>query len=224
LNGLGRALEQHGLLIRGVLNVTLDAPHQDIQQVVLVGNAGRSMWSAFSSWWSDNALVEHPLDTWSRQVLSPVADAFHATAVFPFEGPPYLPFQQWAKAGAPVSDSPLKVLLHRDYGPWHAYRGALLFTRPIAEAEPDSVDTSLCVSCMEQPCLSACPVDAFDGEQFLIHTCASELKRQVATGIEPCVAEGCLARRACPVGQAYQYDAAQMRFHQEAFMRSRGSA
>ena len=222
-----QALSVHGLLSRGWFNLAasarLPAPFDGCCSVVLVGNAGGSFWPTFSSWLQKHPGSDHPLDTWSKAVLEPIASAFEATAVFPSDGPPYMPFQQWAKAAEPVFDSPLKVLVHHSYGPWHAYRGALLFGRPIADVEPTVTASSPCRSCRDSPCLRTCPVNAFDGDNFAMQDCAAELSRQQVSGNAPCLDSGCIARKACPVGQNFYYPEAQMRFHTLAFLRSRKS-
>src|SRR6185312_11105495 len=42
-----------------------------------------------------------PLDRWSRRVLGGLAAAFGAVPLFPFGGPPFLPFQRWAQRAGP---------------------------------------------------------------------------------------------------------------------------
>lgn len=63
-------------------------------------------------------------------MVGPVAEALGATAVYPFQ-PPWQPFQRWAMRAEDVQSSPLGILIHPDYGLWHAYRAALLFDRPL---------------------------------------------------------------------------------------------
>src|SRR5262249_42217658 len=68
-----------------------------------------------------------PLDRWSRRVVGGLAAELGAAALYPFGGPPWLPFQRWAKKAEPLHSSPLSVLIHPDWGLWHSYRGALVF-------------------------------------------------------------------------------------------------
>ena len=75
--------------------------------------------------------IANPLDTWSREVIGAVAETFGARAVSPSDRP-YLPFQQWAMRAEGLRPSPLGILMHPQYGLWHAYRGALLFEDEIA--------------------------------------------------------------------------------------------
>ena len=72
-----------------------------------------------------------PLDRFSRRVVGALARALGVTALYPFGGPPHLPFQQWAQRAEPVHPSPIGVLIHPVYGPWHSYRGALGFVHAL---------------------------------------------------------------------------------------------
>jgi Fe-S-cluster-containing hydrogenase component 2 len=80
---------------------------------------------------------------------------------------------------------------------------------------------SPCESCAEQPCLRACPVDAFGGAAYDVAACVGHLGR--AAGRD-CMVGGCLARQACPLGGAFQYGSEQARFHMERFLRDQTGA
>ena len=80
-----------------------------------------------------------PLDRWSRQVIEALASEFSAEALFPFGGPPFLPFQRWAQRAEPVHASPIGLLIHPRFGLWHSYRGALGFSAALAVPEPAAV-------------------------------------------------------------------------------------
>ena len=69
--------------------------------VALLGFAGRAGFAAFarSAEFQDGS--PHPLDRWSRRVISALAEAVGGRALFPFEGPPHLPFQRWALRAEP---------------------------------------------------------------------------------------------------------------------------
>ena len=110
-----------------------------------------------------------------------------------------LPFLTWARrAGGWAMFRRSASTSTRTYGLWHAFRAALLFERdpdlPAMAAAPNPCD-----SCRAKPCLSACPVGAFDGEGYDVAACARHL---MAPAGDDCMAQGCLARRACPVGSA----------------------
>ncbi|MBT4906739.1 MAG: hypothetical protein HOL07_15335 [Rhodospirillaceae bacterium] len=207
-------LAEHGLIHRdGFHPVPEDKVPDDPATVILVGNAGPDMWAAFDAVRNGYAGQPNPLDAWISDTLTNVAVNVGATALFPFGGPPHLPFQRWAQRAEPVHPSPVGVLIHPEFGLWHAYRGALAFTEilelPMSEPEP-----SPCDSCADKPCLSACPVGAFGGDAYEVPACVRHI-----TGPDTgdCMGQGCLARRACPVGQDYVYAPAQAGFHMRAF-------
>ena len=218
LNEVEQALLDAGLTPRGAFHpvdsdgvprFAADAPACTL---FLAGNAGPHMWRAFDAARTANAMT---LDEWSLRVLTPLAEQLGARAVFPFERP-YLPFQRWAMRAEACHASPLGLLIHPDYGLWHGYRGALLFAEEIELPPPDR-RASPCASCADRPCLSACPVGAFDGKAYDVPACA----RHLAGVPQPaCMEIGCLARHACPVGRDYRYVPAQAHFHMLSFLRN----
>jgi len=195
----------------GVPPLGADAP---VRTLVLAGNAGPQMWRAFDAARSAGPMS---LDEWSARVLNELAARLGARAVFPFQRP-YLPFQRWAMRAEACHPSPLGLLIHPDYGLWHGYRGALLFAAAI-ELPPPERRASPCASCADRPCLSACPVGAFDGKAYAIPACARHLALEPETD---CMEFGCVARHACPVGRDYRHAPAQARFHMQAFLREHG--
>lgn len=184
--------------------------------LVLAGSVGGSLWPAFAASEEVADGRPDPLDRWSRRVLEAVAEVLGAAALFPFGGPPYHPFQRWAQRAEPVAPSPLGLLIHPEHGLWHAYRGALLFPGRLA-LPPGEARPRPCDSCRERPCLSACPVGAFDGRGYAVAACAARLRSEPA----PCFEAACLARAACPVGRDKAYGGAQARFLMRAFLAAR---
>ena len=225
-------LRAHGLQWRGAWQPTAaDAlpalPNQQAVALVgMVGIVGSTFWPQFrgTTFFSDG--LPDPLDRWSRSIASTLAQRYGGYALFPFEGPPYHPFQRWADRAEPTQSSPLMLRIHPDFGLWHAYRFALALPQqatgawcqaPSANAPlPSEHRSSLCTSCSQQPCLRTCPVDAFDGENYQHTRCAAHL--QTPQG-QACMQTGCLARRACPIGQAFQYQSEHAAFHMQAFVR-----
>nr|WP_292830652.1 hypothetical protein [Mesorhizobium sp.] len=181
--------------------------------MLLIGNAGAAYWPRFMDWREGQpANLENPLDTWCREVIGKVAEAFGARAVSPSDRP-FLPFQQWAMRAEGLKSSPLGILMHPEYGLWHAYRGALLFDREIAAAPPAAV-THLCDACAEKPCLKACPVEAYTQAGFAHEACLAHVRGPSGAA---CRDGGCLDRNACPFGAAYRYQAPVQAFHMKAF-------
>ncbi len=216
---LADALSPNGLLLRGFVNFTPDEPAPEYaagrpaRSLVLVGNGGGSLWRPFSTWFTEQPSgLADPLDTWSKQVIGVVAETFDLRAVFPSDRP-WLPFQQWASRAEGLKASPLGILMHPEYGLWHAYRGALLCDRelPVPAVEKQ---IHLCDACDWKPCLNTCPADAiFDGE-FKSGACRDHVGGSQGS---LCRETGCAARNSCPCDR-YRYPAAQQVFHLQAFL------
>ena len=177
--------------------------------VILIGNAGPDMFRRFAR------EAKGSMDEWTRRVVEPLAGDLDAKAVFPFDVP-HQPFLSCARRGGAGHVSPLGLNIHQSYGLWHAYRAALLFPvefdlpRVAAGAHP-------CETCALKPCLSACPVSAFDGKKYDVEACGVH----VNAGPNACMDGGCLARLACPIGVQYQYARPQAQFHMQAFAKAR---
>jgi len=217
LDRIRELLDPHGLIIRGSFH---PGPEDDLpgaaKTLVLIGNAGSALWRPFDEVRTPH---DHALDIWTRELLEKIAHQLEAEAYFPFGGPPYHPFQRWAgKAEPGVEPSPIFIASHPVYGTWHAYRGALAFAEELdlPKVEPFK---NPCAACRDKPCLTTCPVGAFDGKNYDVPACAAHVKSPQG---EECLNRGCLARHACPVGRDYAYEPAHARFHMDAFIRARG--
>ncbi len=211
------ALAREGLIARGGFHPEPDdGVPGPARTLIMVGNAGPEMWWAFAAS-PEHDTAADPLDRWSLRVIGELAAELGAAVLFPFGGPPHLPFIAWAKRAEPVAESPLGILIHPDYGLWHAYRGALVFAEALA-LPPRVERPRPCDTCADQPCLGACPVGAFTTAGYDVSACADHLS--AAAGAD-CMAEACRARRACPVGRAYLYQPEQARFHMTRFLAAR---
>jgi hypothetical protein len=235
VNRLESALAQHGLSLRGSWAASAAT------RVWMVGVVGSRFWPHFkaSAFFSDGQ--PDPLDRWSRAIGDALARRFGGVALYPFDGPPYHPFQQWADRAEPTQASAMLLRIHPEHGLWHAYRFALALPAralpaaaqgaepapapapalPPAVPAPHPADTrwhslpgGLCASCSGQPCLQACPVQAYTGTAFVLQACAEHLHSGQG---EACMQLGCLARSACPVGAALRYTAEHAAFHMQAF-------
>ncbi len=214
---LRSVLAEHGLHLRGSFAVeahdALHLPTTEPACLVLVGQIGPSLERLFRSG-GLNLKAAQPLDVWTREILDPLAESLGGRAFYPFTGPPFLPFESWALRAGGVFRSPLGLLIHPQYGLWHAYRGALLL--PGSWTLPQTQAGHPCLQCSDRPCLSACPVQAFRAEGYDAAGC-----RQHLSGEPDCMVHGCESRRACPVGARYHYGVFQMRFHMAAFHQPR---
>lgn len=216
-------VEASGLVARGGFHPCADeavpalGDGRPARTVVLVGNVGDTLWPVFSASPEAGDGQPDPLDRWSRRVIGAIAAELGGTACLPNDGPPWPPFVAWARRAEPVTESPIGILVHPDYGLWHAYRGAILLDRAIALPAPDRRPPP-CDACPDQPCRRACPVGAFGAGGYDVTACTDFL----SGGQGARCGGGCLARRACPVGQQYNYPREQQALHLDAFLVAQG--
>jgi hypothetical protein len=222
---LCRRAEALGLAVRGGFHpapgeLAAALPASSAGTLVLLGFTGGLQWRHFERSSEATDALPNPLDRWSRRMIGALAREFSAVDIYP-SGQPLLPFQRFSRRSEPVHPSPIGLLIHPRWGLWHAYRGALVFEQrielPAIELSPIESKASPCETCAAKPCLSACPVHAFSGGSYDLDACVSHVRS--AAGVA-CREGGCLARRACPVGDEFRYLPAQARFHTEAFLRT----
>jgi hypothetical protein len=186
--------------------------------VLMLGFVGSDGFARFQASPEAADGLPHPLDRWSRRVVGALAQRFGAMPLFPFEGPPWFPFQRWAARAEPVHPSPIGTLIHPDWGLWHSWRGAIAL-RERLELPPPDERGSPCLSCPGKPCLDTCPVNAFSPTGFDIAACVAHLSGPAGV---PCMTNGCLARRACPVGSRHAQAPAHAAFTMAAFLATHG--
>jgi hypothetical protein len=187
------------------------ADGSDVRSVVIIGNVGGAMWPHFVA---AGVECDDPLDTWTRRVLMPIAERFGADYVHPSDVP-YPPIQRWAQRADDVWPSPIGLFIHAEFGLWHAYRGAMLFADVVADMPGPTGIASPCRGCVEQPCLTACPVGAFSVTGYDVDACRGHIRADAAPH---CLTGGCEARRACPIAPDLRYGADQMQLHMAAFV------
>ncbi len=218
-----RAAEVHGLKLRGGFHpeaadrVPSLSDGEAVGTLILLGNVGNGLWQSFGASPEFNDRLPDPLNRWSQRIIGLLAADLGAAVHLPFGGPPHLPFVAWAKRAEPVVESPLGMLIHHDYGLWHAYRGALAFAETI-DLPPRETRARPCDTCADKPCLTACPVNAFTTTGYNVAACVGHIA--TAAGGD-CMELGCRARRACPIGREYRYNNDQARFHMAAFLKAR---
>lgn len=150
-----------------------------------------------------------PIDRWSRRVIGGMACDLGAKALFPFGGPPYQPFYQWALRTGRVWESPVKLLVHDRQGLLVSFRGALAL-REVVEVPGAERPCDGCA----QPCLAACPVGALGAAGYNLPACHQFLDQP--SGAD-CMNSGCGVRRACPVSQGYARLAEHSAYHMGMF-------
>ena len=180
-----------------------------VGQIILLSPAEPGFWPHLTAQpeWLDGQ--PDPVDRWSRRGFCRLARDLGGKALFPFGGPPYQPFYQWALRSGRAWDSPVRLLVQADQGLMISYRGALglpgAATLPPAERP--------CTDCA-QPCLTACPAGALTAAGYDVPACHAYLDRHPDG---PCLTGGCLVRRACPVSQGYARLPEQSAYHMSRF-------
>ena len=222
---LERNLKALGLSASGVFKIPAELCPQGQgaladKPAIMIGNSGGEMWEVLrlSPEFSDG--LPNPMNRWTEREITALAHDIGVHAIFPFDEP-YWPFQRLARIATGIQPSPLGLLVHPRFGLWQALRSVLIFE---SDAEIVNQFNALegelnnlihpCDSCEDKPCLTACPVGAFTGEELKVDLCFGHLD----SGADPkCMTLGCRARDACPVGVEHRYDNAQVQFHMRSY-------
>ena len=119
-----------------------------------------------------------------------------------------LPLQQLGQVAGWTHPSPLGSGLNRRFGPWFAYRCAILTDGRLPRLVATN-GVNRCAGCAERPCLSQCPAGALTVEFAPQVSACGQYRLRPASRC----AGRCLAREACPRGRAHRYDEAAMAYH-----------
>lgn len=222
---LKRGVQALGLQIHGAVQpgrqqdrqTDCQTGHHPVQALshgtlILLGT-GKDFWQHFTQAPEVDDSQPDPIDRWSSRVIGALAISLGATAYFPFGGPPYTPFVNWALASGRAFTSPSQMLVHDAVGMLISYRGALHFDQCF-DIPPPPLAHSPCTTCAAKPCLNTCPAHALvDGGPYDLAACHHHLD---TTAGAPCMTQGCLARRACPLslqaGRCFEQNAHHMRY------------
>lgn len=210
------ALLPFGLQIYGALHPEKQNVKLLNQGTLLLLGTGADFWPIFTQSPEFREDQANPVDQWSTRVIGQLATELGADAHFPFGPPPYAPFVNWALASGRAFTSPSQMLVHDAVGMLISFRGALHFDQSFDIPGPPLAH-SPCATCASKPCLIICPAHAMiDGGPYDLAACHNHLDNP--TG-KPCMTQGCLARRACPLstgsGRSFEQTAHHMRyFHQ----------
>ena len=211
LDRITRTIASHGLTISGVFHPRTGDPSGAKTLVLLSPNA--EFWAAFKTdpEYTDNK--PNPIDRWSTRIITALATELSARPQFPFGGPPYSPFLDWAKQSGRAFSSPLGMLVHDTFGMMISYRGALAFDTVIDL--PKHVGTSPCDTCADKPCLTACPVNAITPTNgYDVASCHAYLDTSDGA---TCMTQACRIRMSCPVSVAVNRETAHNLLHMRAF-------
>ncbi len=208
--GVEHAAQQVGLIVMGALHPhKTDAKQLEGGTLILLG-AGPEFWptlKAAPEWQGDD-----PVDSWSLRVIGQLAQQMQAQAHFPFGGPPYAPFIDWALKSGRTFSSPVGALVHDTMGMMISLRGALHFVHEFEV--PKAEGTSPCTTC-HAPCTQTCPVGALNDQSFYnVDACHQHLSTPEG---QTCMTGGCLARLSCPISAGAKRDPEQSAHHMKAF-------
>lgn len=209
LDRIADRMSRHHLAVMGALHLLPDeVPGQ--ATLVLLGPAGPGFWAHFTGQPEYLDGQGDPMDRWSDRVIRVAALDLGGRALFPFGGPPWQPFIDWARRSGRAWPSPVGLLVHDMAGLMVSYRGAIALPERLYLPPPGARP---CDTCKDQPCRTACPVDALTPDAYDVPACRADLDR---AGNE-CRARGCAARRACPVSQTHARPEVQSAFHMGYF-------
>mgnify|MGYP000026174907 CR=1 FL=1 len=211
---LETAAQAAGLAVYGALQPRLQ-PVTALEggTLILLGTSA-VFWPLFTASPEHRDGAPHPVDRWSERVIRGLAEERGGSAFFPFTGPPYTPFINWALASGRFFTSPSQMMVHDRAGMLISLRGALHFKQEF-DIPPPPLAESPCDSCPSRPCLSACPVAALaDGGPYDLAACHDYLDTSAGAG---CMSGGCLARRACPLSRTAGRDTEQTAHHMRHF-------
>ena len=194
----------------------------EARSIIAIGNGGGALWESLKAhadrnpgWWQR----ENPLDDYTRVVVEREV-APHAGAscriVYPFmSGSATLNFMELGKLAGLAGPSILGVAVHPRFGPWIAFRAALLIGEVLDEpGEASGFDP--CPSCVPRSCIPACPVGAvsiaagWDIPKCLTHRIE----------VEPDCASRCHARVGCVLGPEHRYPDDELAYHQMRALRA----
>lgn len=203
----------HGLLIMGALHPR-ETQVQGLSDgtLVLLG-CGPAFWGHFSQSPEAQDGAADPVDRWSLRVVSELGNSVNAKPFFPFGGPPYAPFINWAQQSGRTFSSPVGMLVHDTVGLMISFRGALHIPGeiPLHETRP----LHPCQTCSTRGCTFGCPVGALgEGQPYDVNMCHAHLATEAG---RDCMENGCIARRACPLSAGAQRTPQQSALHMKAF-------
>jgi hypothetical protein len=210
LDHITRTVSLHGLSISGAYHPAANDPA--LAKTLILLSPSSDFWGVFENSIEATDNTADPIDRWSTRVITNLGLELNARALFPFGGPPYAPFLDWAKQSSRAFASPLGMLVHDTYGMMISYRGALAFDQKIPL--PPHAPKHPCETCTDKPCLTACPVNAITDTGYDVASCHQYLDTPAG---ETCMTQACQVRTSCPVSVAVQRNASHNLLHMRAF-------
>lgn len=193
--------------------------------IVVIANGGGAFWRALKrhaatnpGWWTRG----NPLDDFTHQAVEREVSSAARTSgaryeiVYPFmSNGRTLNFIELGKAAGLAGPSILGVTVHPVYGPWIAFRAAVLIDQLI-DSPGEALGFDPCPGCTTRSCIPACPVSAvsfpagWDIPRCLAHR----------VEVEHDCAPRCHARVGCVLGPEHRYPDDELAYHQMRALRS----
>ena len=199
----------------------VDAIAPCARSIIVIGNGGGAFWKSFQKHAGENPdwmTHENPLDDFTRVVIerdvAPLVKS--AIIVYPFmSSGPTLNFMAAGKAAGLAGPSIIGVMVHPIYGPWIAFRAAILLEETI-DAPGQAYGFDPCPTCTARTCISACPADAVSlASGWDIPKCLTH-----RVEVEADCAPRCHARAGCVLGPQHRYPDDELTYHQMRALRS----
>lgn len=206
IEAISKACAPHGLMVSGAFHPA------DADQTLVLLSPSQDFWQGFKTSPEYLDKAPDPIDRWSTRVITKLGKTLNAHPRFPFGGPPYMPFLDWAKQSGRAWSSPLGMLVHDTHGMMISYRGALVFDQRLEL--PVAPDQSPCETCTDKPCLTACPVNAITQTGYQVDSCHSYLDTKAG---QICMTQACRVRMACPLSVAHVREEAHNLLHMRSF-------
>ncbi len=189
------------------------------RSIIVIGNGGGDFWDAFSRFadrnpgWHERT---NPLDDYTCEIIErevvPVANQAggRCVTVYPFvQAGPSLNFIELAKLAGLGGPSIIGVVLHPIYGPWIAFRAALIIETDLDMPGP-AIGFDPCPGCAPRSCIAACPAAAVSFPTgWNIPKCLTH-----RIEVEADCAPRCHARVGCVIGPEHRYPDDELAYHQ----------
>jgi len=205
----------------GVIDPALRVAAADpaARSIIVIANGGSAFWNAFKTHaaahpgWRERA---NPLDDFTRVVVEETlmpavrARGVRCTPVYPFlAGRSVLNFMELGKRAGLAGPSIVGVVVHPIYGPWIAFRTALLVDT-LVDAPASALGFDPCPTCVTRDCMVACPAQA------VTYPAGWDIPRCLTYRVEREVecAPRCAARAACVLGPDHRYPDDELAYHQ----------
>lgn len=210
---------EKGLNIHAIFNISelpidilggidnLDVGTDNFSQLIVIGHLGEKLWTHVKQ--SQYILEDNPVDDFSVQAVRDYFNSYcpdHKYKIlYPSEA--VIGLQQLGVHAGWHHASPFSVGINEQWGTWFAYRVVVLTNTNFLSTKTFESD-SPCIDCKDQPCIAACPANAFDVKELNFNLCIDYRKHKGSK-----CKNTCLSRISCPVGREYRYTEEQVNYH-----------